>query len=219
RLPKAGGALAVGTRMVSSANQPILVGPGRPLVRIDADPAQLSRTSPATLPIAADARLALSELAEQLGRHNRRRPSRRDELAALRRALTEELNAAEPQASLGRAIRAALPEDAILVEEMTQVGYWTRFGLPVYRPRTYITSGYQGTLGAGFPTALGAKVGNPDRAVVSINGDGGFMFNVQELATAVQHNIAVSILVFDDGAFGNVRRIQESQFGGHTIAS
>ncbi len=106
-----------------------------------------------------------------------------------------------------------------MVEEMTQVGYWTRFGLPVHHPRTYITSGYQGTLGAGFPTALGAKVGNPDRAVVSINGDGGFMFNVQELATAVQHNIGVAIVVFDDGAFGNVRRIQENQFCGHTIAS
>ena len=218
-LPKADAVLAVGTRMVSFANQPIVVGADRPVVRIDADPAQLNRTSPSTLPIAADAKLALAELAERLGQHNRKRPSRRDELAALRRALTEELNAAEPQASLGRAIRAAVPEDAIVVEEMTQVGYWTRFGLPVYQPRTYVTSGYQGTLGAGFPTALGAKVGNPGRAVISINGDGGFMFNVQELATAVQHNIGVAILVFDDGAFGNVRRIQESQFAGHTIAS
>jgi acetolactate synthase-1/2/3 large subunit len=218
-LPKADAVLAVGTRMVSFANQPIVVGVGRPVVRIDADPAQLNRTSPSTLPIAADAKLALAELAERLGKHNRKRPSRRDDLAALRRALADELNAAEPQASLGRAIRSAVPEDAIVVEEMTQVGYWTRFGLPVYQPRTYVTSGYQGTLGAGFPTALGAKVGQPDRAVVSINGDGGFMFNVQELATAVQHNIGVAIVVFDDGAFGNVRRIQENQFGGHTIAS
>src|SRR5205085_9332814 len=116
-------------------------------------------------------------------------------------------------------IRASIPDDAIVVEEMTQVGYWTRFGLPVHQPRTYITSGFQGTLGAGFPTALGAKVGNPDRTVVSINGDGGFMFNVQELATAVQHQIPLITVVFDDGAYGNVRRMQEQLYGGRTIAS
>lgn len=63
------------------------------------------------------------------------------------------------------------------------------------------------------------KVGNPDRKVVSFSGDGGFMFNVQELATAVQHNIGVAIVVFDDGAFGNVRRIQNESFSSRTIAS
>jgi acetolactate synthase-1/2/3 large subunit len=218
-LPSTDGVLAVGTRMVNFANQPILLGPDKPLVRIDADSAQLNRTSPSTLPIWADAKLALAELANRLQRHNRRRPSRKDELTGIRRRIDEELNAAEPQAGFGRAIRANLPDDAIVVEEMTQIGYWTRFGMPVYEPRTYLTSGYQGTLGAGFPTALGAKVGNPDKRVVSINGDGGFMFNVQELATAVQHNIQVATIVFDDGAFGNVRRIQENQFGGRTIAS
>jgi acetolactate synthase-1/2/3 large subunit len=129
------------------------------------------------------------------------------------------LNAAQPQASLGLAIRESVPDDAILVTESTQVGYWARSGMPIYGPRTFIGSGYQGTLGNGFPTALGAKVGNPDKKVVSFNGDGGFMFNAQELATAVQHNIGVAIVVFDDGAFGNVRRIQQESFGGRTIAS
>src|SRR5439155_1740749 len=83
------------------------------------------------------------------------------------------------QASLGLAMRAAIPDDAIIVDESCQVGYWSRSGVPVYEPRTYLTSGYQGTLGWGFPTALGAKIGNPDRKVISFNGDGGFMFNVQ----------------------------------------
>jgi acetolactate synthase-1/2/3 large subunit len=218
-LPRADAVLAVGTRMVSFANQPIAATAGVPVIRIDADPAQLNRTTPAALAIAADAKLALGELANRIGAHNRKRPSRRDDLARVKRALDEELNSSEPQAGFGRAIRSSIPDDAIVVEEMTQVGYWTRFGLPVHEPRTYITSGFQGTLGAGFPTALGAKVGNPDRAVVSINGDGGFMFNVQELATAVQHNIGVAIVVFDDGAYGNVRRIQENLFDGRTIGS
>jgi len=106
-----------------------------------------------------------------------------------------------------------------VVDESCQVGYWSRAGMPVYTPRSYITSGYQGTLGYGFPTALGARVGNPGRKVVSFNGDGGFMFNVQELATAVQHNIAVAVVVFDDGAFGNVLRTQRESFGGRTIAT
>jgi acetolactate synthase-1/2/3 large subunit len=218
-LPKADAVLAVGTRMVNFANQPILIGGDRPFVRIDADPAQLNRTSPATLPIAGDAKLALAALAERLGKHNRKRASRKDELGNLKRAIQAEMDAAEPQASLGRAIREELPDDGIVVEEMTQVGYWTRFGMPVLEPRTYITSGYQGTLGAGFPTALGAQAANPNRRVVSINGDGGFMFGAQELATAVQHDIPLTTVVFDDGAFGNVRRIQENLFDGRTIAS
>ena len=101
---------------------------------------------------------------------------------------------------------------------MTQVGYASRFAFPVYRPRTFLSTGYQGTLGWGYPTALGAKVARPQVPVVSVNGDGGFMFNVQELATAVQHRIAVVAIVFDDGAFGNVRRLQQVQFPGRNIA-
>jgi acetolactate synthase I/II/III large subunit len=218
-LPEADAVLAVGTRLLGPGNQPVRPAGGAPLIRIDADPAQLNRTTPATIAIAADARPALAALTERVGRHNRTRASRRDEVAAIRRALTEALNAAQPQSSLGLALRAAIPDDAIVIDESCQVGYWSRAGMPVYAPRTYITSGYQGTLGYGFPTALGAKVGNPDRKVISFNGDGGFMFNVQELATAVQHNIAVAIVVFDDGAYGNVLRTQRESFGGRVIAA
>jgi acetolactate synthase-1/2/3 large subunit len=218
-LPQSDVVLGVGSRMLDFTNAPVRPSPGAALIRIDADGAQLNRTVVPTLGIGADAKLALAELAERIGKHNRRRDSRRDAVAALKQTLTETLNAVEPQASLGLAIRNSVPDNAILVSESTQVGYWARSGMPVYGPRTYITSGYQGTLGYGFPTALGAKVGNPDKKVISFNGDGGFMFNVQELATAVQHKIGVVTLVFDDGAFGNVRRIQQESFDGRTIAS
>ena len=211
--------LAVGTRGLGFGNQPVRMSGDAPFIRIDADPTQLNRTVPATVGIAGDAKLALAELAGRIGKHNRRRPSRQDEVASINRAIKEGLNAAEPQASLSRAMRESIPDDAILVDESTQVGYWSRQGMPVYGPRTYLTSGYQGTLGYGFPTALGAKVGNPEKKVVSMNGDGGFMFNVQELATAVRHRIGVTVVVFDDGAFGNVKRIQEESFGGRRIAS
>jgi len=210
--------IAIGTRLVAGGGMPVPL-PRGPIVRIDADSTQLHRTVVATVGIAADAKLALTELLERLGKHNRKRASRRDEIAAISRGLREQLEAAQPQSSLGLAVRNGLPDDAIVVDESTQVGYWSRSGMPVFEPRSYVTSGYQGTLGYGFPTGLGAAVGNPGRRVVSMNGDGGFMFNVQELATAVQHNIPLTTIVFDDGAFGNVKRIQQEQFGGRTIAS
>jgi acetolactate synthase-1/2/3 large subunit len=218
-LPSSDVVLAIGTRMLGFGSQPIRLPSGATLIRIDADRAQLHRTVPATIGIAGDAKLVLAALAEQVGGRDRAGESRRDDVAAINGALAERLASAEPQASLAMALRSSIPDDAIVVHESTQVAYWARAGMPFYEPRTYITSGYQGTLGCGFPTALGAKVGNPDRTVVSINGDGGFMFNVQEMATAVQHNIGVTIVVFNDGAFGNVKRIQEESFGGRTIGS
>jgi acetolactate synthase I/II/III large subunit len=89
----------------------------------------------------------------------------------------------------------------------------------VLAPRTYISEGYQGTLGFGFPTALGVKVANPGKAVVSITGDGGFMFGLQELATAAQYRIALVTIVFNNRAYGNVLRDQETQFGGRVIGA
>jgi acetolactate synthase-1/2/3 large subunit len=145
--------------------------------------------------------------------------SRQDELVTLKIAAQARLDAVQPQAAFARAIREELPDDGIVVVESTQVGYWSHQALPVYEPRTYLGSGYQGTLGFGFPTALGAQVGNPGRKVVSLNGDGGFLFNVQELSTVVQQGINAVAIVFDDGAYGNVRRIQKETFHGHTIAS
>jgi acetolactate synthase-1/2/3 large subunit len=124
-----------------------------------------------------------------------------------------------PLGLYSQAIRDELPDDGILVTEMTQVGYYSYQGFPVYSPRTYITPGYQGTLGYGFSTALGVKVGNPDKTVISIAGDGGFMFGVQEMSTMVQNGINLITIVFNDGAYGNVRRTQSDMFGGRHIAS
>jgi acetolactate synthase-1/2/3 large subunit len=153
-------------------------------------------------------------------RHNARRPSRTDELAAAKRRADARLAALEPLPSYALAIREAVPDDGIVVTDLTQVGYWSYFGgFPVYEPRTLITSGYQGTLGFAFPTALGAKVGAPAKKVVSISGDGGFMYNAQELSTMARHGLNVVAIVFNDNAFGNVRRIQKESFAGRVIAS
>jgi acetolactate synthase-1/2/3 large subunit len=124
-----------------------------------------------------------------------------------------------PQISLLNAIRAELPEDGIFVDEVTQLGFAARLALPVYKPRTFLSPGYQDNLGWGFATALGAADARRDVPVVSISGDGGFMFTANEMATAVRHRIPLTAIVFNDGAFGNVRRIQQERFGNRLIAS
>jgi len=212
--------LAVGTRFLQPATAPWGVQPAQTVIRLDVDPVEMGRNHTPNIAIQADAKLGLAELAQRVQRHNRRRDSRQEELTSLKLEIRAVLEQDENRAPWVMAVRSELPEDGILVGEMTQMGYWSNAGgFPVYRPRTYITPGYQGTLGFGFPTALGVKVAHPDKQVVSINGDGGLMYNVQELATAALHKINVVAIVFNDSAFGNVKRIQATQFGARHIAS
>jgi acetolactate synthase-1/2/3 large subunit len=112
-----------------------------------------------------------------------------------------------------------LPRDGYFVEELCQVGFASNYGFPVYEPRTYVSTGYQGTLGFGFPTAIGVKSGMPDRAVVSIIGDGGFLFGMPELASAVQQDIGVITVVFNNSSYGNVRRDQQLRFDNRIIGA
>ena len=203
--------LAVGTRL----HQPQTrwgVDADLKIIRIDIDPVEITRIVKPAIGIVADAKPALAALRRALEPRGASRASRRDELdgaegARPRRGSRDTLG---PQCEYLDAIRAELPDDGIYVEDLTQVGYVGRLAFPVYQPRTYIHSGYQGTLGFGYATALGAKVGAPDMPVVSISGDGGFMYNVQELSTAAQHGIDVVAIVFADGAYGNVRRMQKA---------
>ena len=102
---------------------------------------------------------------------------------------------------------------------MTQLGYYSRPYYPVYEPGTYLNSSYFGNLGFAFPVALGAKVAQPDRVVVAVSGDGGFMYNSQELSTAVKYGINVVTVVFNDNAYGNVLRDQMNRFDGRTVGA
>jgi acetolactate synthase-1/2/3 large subunit len=209
----------VGTRMIEPATYPWGLKPGRTVIQMDIDPEEVGRNYEPTVGIVADAKAGLAALAERVASHNKKRDSREDELTAAKARSREQLDGIDPQAAYAWAIRNELPDDGILVGEMTQVGYWSNLGFPTYQPRTYITPGYQGTLGWGFPTSLGVKVGNPDKVVVSINGDGGFGFALNELATMALHQIGTVAIVFNDSAYGNVRRIQQVSFDGRTIAS
>jgi acetolactate synthase-1/2/3 large subunit len=189
------------------------------IIRLDIDPTELERYAPSEIAIACDARRAISLLIDMVKTPHPEAARRREASRAIKAGIAAEFANIEPQLSYLRAIRDALPDDGVLVEELTQVGYAARFGYEVRRPRTLLSPGYQGTLGWGVPTALGAKHALGKIPVVSIAGDGGFMFNVQELASAVRHRIPVVFIVFNDNAYGNVRRIQRQNHDNRLIAS
>ncbi|MCY4072207.1 MAG: thiamine pyrophosphate-binding protein [Chloroflexi bacterium] len=189
------------------------------VIRIDVDNDAMRRIQKPDLPIVARAEDALPPLLNAVDQHNRKRESRENEMLALKAKWRETIAYLEPQISYLSILREELDEDGIFVDELTQVGYVARISFPVYKPRSFISSGYQGTLGYGFPTALGAKVAKPDAPVLSIAGDGGFMFTVGELAAAVQHKIPLVTIVFNNDAYGNVRMMQIRDYDERVIAT
>ena len=204
--------LAVGTRLVTSQWLD-----GQKVVQIDIDPEEIGRGYENTMRVEGDAKMTMENLLTALAAKT---SAKEDNSAAINAQKTQRDNdiiKVEPQKELLEAVRKGMPEDGILISGMTQLGYYSRAHFPVYEPRTFITSSYSGNLGYAYPTALGAKVAQPDKAVVCLSGDGGFMFNSQEMSTAVAHNINVVVVVFNDNAYGNVKRDQMNQFSGRTI--
>ncbi len=203
--------LAVGTRL----KYPLMYWGTKdlPIVRVDIDAKEITRLHTPAVGIHGDARQALEALAAAAARHNRRRESRETELVRMKSGLNEEFAQVQPQFDFLQVIRDELPDDGVFVDEITQTGFASWFAMPIYAPRTLITSGYQGTLGYGYATAVGVKAACPNRKVVQISGDGGLLFNVQEMATAVANNLDLVTIVFVDGRFGNVHRDQQRHFG------
>jgi acetolactate synthase-1/2/3 large subunit len=190
---------------------------GAKLIRIDIDPQEMQRFKPdvAVIADAADATRALIERAGEKGF----KKGDLARIAAAKAQTRKNIEEIQPQMSYVDTIRAVLPRDGYLVEELCQVGFTSVYGFDVYEPRSYVTTGYQGTLGYGFPTAIGVKAAMKDKAVVSIIGDGGFMFGMPELASAVQHDIGLVTIVFNNNSFGNVRRDQQERYDNHLIGA
>ena len=188
------------------------------VVRVDADPDEPGRVHKPDVALIGDAAPILRRLIDELARTNTRRPSREDEMRVRQAKMRGRLSKLAPQLAFLDAMREELPEDGIFVDEVTQLGFAARIALPVYKPRTFLSPGFQDNLGWGYATALGAQHARPDVPVLSINGDGGFMYTANEMATAIRHRIPLVAVVFVDGAFGNVKRIQEEQFDNRLIA-
>ena len=211
--------IGIGTRLEAPSWRWSWQPPGLKMIRIDIDPREMQRLTPDAA-IVGDASEATGLLVEAVRRASYlREKGRRQTIEDAVRLAETQIRVVQPQMSYLDILRQVLPRDGIVTDELSQVGFASWYGFPVYEPRTYVTSGYMGTLGSGFPTALGIKVANPDKAVVAITGDGGFMFAAPELATAAQYGIDVVTLVFNNNAFGNVRRDQLEQFDGRTIVA
>lgn len=203
--------LVVGSRFVDVLTPTASWPAGKTrFIHINIDPADLGAPRSPEVAITADAAQALPVLTDRL---LSREVISNENAQQVKDWAQGQINAISPQAEYVSQLRAAMPDDAVFVNELTQIGYLARIALPVYGPRTYIGPGYQGTLGYGFPLALGAAVGAGGRRVVSITGDGGFGWNMQELATARRYNLPVTLIVFNDGHYGNVRSIQKREFG------
>ncbi len=175
------------------------------LIRIDIDPLEMTRLVPHA-GIVADSNEGTRALTKALKAHYKPRPTALSDIAYSKDWAKEKVQEIKPHVDYLKVIRAALPRDGFFVEEISQIGFASQFAFPVYEPRTYVTCGFQGNLGFGFQAALGVKAGNPDKVVISVTGDGGFMFGVQELATAAQENIGLITIIMNNSAFANVRR-------------
>ena len=191
------------------------------VIRVDLDFEEFDRHQSPEIAIEADARLTALALTEVLTRHeiqvNGNWTAR---ISDIRRGVEDEISQhLSVQLPWLRAIREAVPEEGILVDEITQMGYCSWYAYPVYGPRSLVTAGYQGTLGYGFATALGVAVANPDRPVVSINGDGGYLYTANEWATAMEYDIPLVAVVFNDNRYANVYRQQKEWFGERFIAA
>ena len=193
----------------------------QPIIQIDIDETELA-LGESGLAIHGDAKDVLTALVNSIQADTAARPvdaPAQAEIAAINAARFDPTKQLQPQWDLMQAIRGALPEDGILIQDMNQMGYYSRNYFAASSPNTYFTGSSHGTLGCAYPIALGAKVSQPDRAVVALIGDGGFLYNLQELATAAQYGLNAVAIVFNDNAYGNVLRAQMEEFDGHVIGT
>jgi 5-guanidino-2-oxopentanoate decarboxylase len=175
--------------------------PGK-IIRIDLDPVTLTRDYKPTIAIEADAGETLEALARLI------KPGRKPDaarIASVRQAVKDGLKPLEKKhMKVLDALRAALPRDGIVVSDMTQIAYTANPHFPCEEPRCWFHPCGFGTLGYAMPAAIGAKIAQPDRAVVAVCGDGGFLFTVQELGTAAELGLPLPILLWNNDAFGQI---------------
>ncbi len=204
--------VAIGTRFSEEATAGWKVRVPKNLVHIDIDPEEVGKNYPVNVGIIGDAKLSLRALAEAL-KPAGARPARSDEAAQVNRDAQAYFRGKDPVGpKVLDEIRAAIPRDGIIVADSTRVAYWATLYMPFYAPRTYVYPGY-GTLGGGFPTALGAKLGAPDKPVVALCGDGGFQYSFPDLSTAVQANLNIVVLLVNDGKYGVLVEQQDEMYG------
>ena len=191
-------------------------GEASTLVNINIDDAELTRHQANTIPLHGDARATIEALLPHLIEARAgERLSPVEAVSAARRLIAYyDIRLREPQYAVLEAMQRGIPKDAFVAWDVTQLGWYARTHYQVNHPKTYIDSGYSFNLGYAFPTALGVKVARPDRPVVCVAGDGGFMFNSSELSTALKYGIDVVTVVLRNDSYGNVASDLDAAFGG-----
>jgi acetolactate synthase-1/2/3 large subunit len=188
---------------------------GTKKIQVEIDQSEIGKFHNDALPVIGDAKVSISKIIDgikKMGGTNLDSPA--EDIKNIRAILDSGEEGLHPQHEILNSLRNGMPRDTISVWDMTQLGYYSRAAFKTYNTSTYFDSGYSGNLGWAFPTALGAKVAKPHTPVVSVSGDGGFMYNVQELSTAVKYGINIVAVIFNDGFYGNVRRDLELDWGG-----
>ena len=184
--------------------------PNARVIHIDVDPAEISKNVKVHIPIVGDAKQVLKSLNKYVKRCNSEAWIEKINKWKKEYPLTYKQmspNGVMPQFVIEQISKVC--NDAIIVTEVGQHQMWAAQYFNYSKPRTFITSGGLGTMGYGFPAAMGAKVGRPDKTVIDIAGDGSFQMNSQELATVVQNEIPVVVVILNNGYLGMVRQWQE----------
>ena len=207
--------IAIGTRFTEEETDRWNLRLPNSLIHIDIDSNEINRNYPATVGVVGDARQSLQELNKLLDSMSLQNSSNRvEEVSELRKLILQDCYQLAPTGvELVKRLRANLPRETIIVSDLTLGAYWCRRLLDLYQPRTYVYPWGFCTLGFGVPAAIGAKLAQPSQPVVLLSGDGGFLFNCQELAVAVQFNVPIVILLFNDNAYGVLKPQQEVRYG------
>jgi thiamine pyrophosphate-dependent acetolactate synthase large subunit-like protein len=210
--------VVVGSKLGAMQTQMFQLTYPETIVRIDIDVEEMTRNVTPSHPLLGDAAATLTALVAEIDRRDLRVSSfPEDRIAEVKRTAIANAWGADRDAYI-QAVRRAVPRDGITVWDMTMMAYVGQARFPVYEPRTYLFPSGYGTLGFSLPVALGAKVACPDKAVVAVIGDGGYQFTMAELATAVQFEITVPIVIFDDSTYSAVKDAQRESRESRYIA-
>lgn len=184
------------------------------IIHIDIDSASISRNIAVNIPIVADAKVAIQKMLESVKPINILEWVNKIMLWKKEYPVNMDKNLDMTPEKIIRKINK-LFVDSIVVTDVGQNQLWTTQYLEIGENKQMLTSGGLGTMGYGFPAAIGAKLGNPDKDVICISGDGGMQMNIQEMATAVVYELPLILCIFNNSYLGNVRQWQEMFYNKH----
>lgn len=190
------------------------------IIHIDIDPCSISKNVPVDIPIVGDAKIILSDMLENINTekakiNENKRKIWLSQIKEWKKTPLPESCPPEkicPETVINTIYEISKPQDPVVTTEVGQHQMWSAKLHNFNKPRRFLTSGGLGTMGFGFPAAIGAQIADPDKLVIAIAGDGSIQMNIQELATCVEYNLPVKICILNNGCLGMVRQLQQKFF-------